>query len=261
MAKTKTLKIQIPTSWEELTNWQLGKIGLAFMTHAPGTVLDIKVLYVLLNIRWYSLTKKIKARKLLKAIALSELKKHYQWVYNESSRQTFTPYFRSDFTKYNSPKPRLSNLTIAEFATAEDLLLGFLRTKETEYLTYLTAVLFSTETRGKRTLFDKDVLDRKAEKFKHLSYSDLAGIFMSYIGARRNMMEKFPNVFASKKNTNKTPSLPKSSYLGKVITKFSGDKFGTFKETQKTNVYIFLQFYEDLIVETSKTTNNGKSKI
>ena len=237
-----TINITIPTSWNDLTDRQLKKLAGIFHSK-KNTIQDVLVLFTLLNVRWWQFRKTFKVGRILKNVGLTELKKHYSFLYEKQERTKFITSFKVKDKLLFSPNERITNLTVDEFAHAEDLFLGWHKTKDIEYLQYLTAVLYRELTGySKRTPFDKTELEERATALSKTDKTIFLATAMTYQGCREYLYTQFPKVFPK---TTKKQNTPKSSGFGKLILHESGKKFGTHNETKSTNVYTFLSEFEE----------------
>lgn len=145
----------------------------------------------------------------------------------------------------HAPADRITNLTVNEFAHADDLYLGWFKTKDFEYLQYLAAVLYrELDANGKRVVFDKTELDARAQQWKKIDKPTLLAIALSYQGCRSYLTAQFPIVFPKPTPNNKSKT-PRNSGFGKLVLYMSGGKFGTHNETKNTNIYTFLSEFEE----------------
>ncbi|WP_340074558.1 hypothetical protein [Leptobacterium sp. I13] len=238
-----TINLTIPEQWNDLNARQLKKIAGYFHSGISGVLMDCLVFVALLDVRWWELWKKYKALKTINHVGLSELKKHYSWLQNTLSLTTFIPAIKAKGKIFLAPAARITNLTVEEFAVAEDLFFGWFNSKDIEYLYYLAAVLYREPDKdGKRMPFDKTELDARANALRKTDRCTLLAILLSYQGCRAYLTAQFPLVFPKPKGNVK---LPKSSGFGKLVLHASGGKFGTHNETKNTNVYTFLGEFEE----------------
>ena len=237
-----TININIPTNWNDLTERQLKKLASIF--HAKkNAIQDVLVFFTLLNIRWWQFFKAYKAGKVLKNVPISELKTHYSFIYEKQERTKFIKSIRTKNKQLFAPNERITNLNVDEFAHAEDLYLGWHKTKDIEYLQYLTAVLYrEKDEKGKRLLFDKTELEERAKALSKINKPILLATAITYQGCREYLYTQFPVVFPKTTKKQKTPN---SSGFGKLILHLSGAKFGSHNETKTTNVYTFLSEFEE----------------
>ncbi|ALU74741.1 hypothetical protein AUW17_05410 [Tenacibaculum dicentrarchi] len=247
--------INIPTSWNELSDYQLKRIA-NIMYLDSSKLKDVKIFFTLLNIRWWNFLKKKTARIILRNVSLSELKKHYSFIYENQKRTNFIKSFKVKNKTFYAPGDRINNLTVDEFSHAEDLYLGWMRTQNIEFLHYLTAVLYRVKgnylavilcwikgENRKRIPFDKTTLESDAKIISKADKNRFYATLATYQGCREYLYSQFPIVFP--KSTSKNPKVPNSSGFGKLALHLSGNKFGTHQETISTNIYVFLSEFEE----------------
>lgn len=238
------IKLNIPNSWNELNDKQLKKIAVCAHANLPGLMFEYHVFKILLNIKWWQLKKRRSFNKVLNQVSLASLKAHYNWLFSQVTLTRFIPKIKIDNITYHAPANRINDLTIDEFAHADDSFLGWYHKKDFEYLHYLAAVLYrEVDANGKRLAFDKNILEVRAKAFAQLDKGSLLAILMSYQGCRNYVISKFKIVFPPLKKENQNTT--KSSGFGKLILHLSGGKFGTHNETKNTNIYTFLSDFEE----------------
>jgi hypothetical protein len=238
-----TINLKMPESWNDLNVRQLKKIAGYFHSNLSGVLFEYKIFLTLLNIRWWQFLKKRKAIKTIKNVGFSSLKEHYNWLHSNINLTTFIPTIKIKSKVLQAPSDRITNLTVNEFAHADDLHLGWFNTQDFEYLHYLAAVLYrELDENGKRIPFDKTELEERAKQLSKLDKKTLLAISLSYQGSRSYLIAQFPVVFPKPKEKNKAP---KNSGFGKLVLHLSGGKFGTHNETKNTNIYTFLSEFEE----------------
>ena len=237
-----TINLTIPTTWNDLSDNQLKRLAGVFHSK-KNKIQDVLVFFTLLNIKWWQFRKAYKASIVLKNVGISELKKHYNFIYKKQERTKFISCFKIKNKQLFAPNERITNLTVDEFAHAEDLYLGWHKTKDIEYLQYLTAVLYrEKDTKGKRLVFDKTELEERAKALRKTDKNIFLATALTYQGCREYLYTQFPKVFPV---NNKKQQAPNSSGFGKLILHLSGAKFGAHNETKNTNVYTFLSEFEE----------------
>ena len=230
------IQFTIPKSWNELSDSQFKQLAKLLLSEKKGLHFDLKCLRILLNIRWYQVSKRLKLVYVLSQIPLKELKKHYEFIYTANDRTIFLEKLNGFF----SPLNKLTNLTVDEFSVADDLHIKWRETGNKEYLIYLAAVLYS-ETKQPRAYFDKNNLPEKIKHFQKLSIEELHSVELAYFGCKSNLVKRYPYAFpkGTKKVTN-------SKYgFSKVILQMAGGKFGNHEQTKSTNIYTFLEEFNE----------------
>jgi len=238
-----TINLKIPASWNALNDRQLKELAKVCHAKHSGVVLEYKLFIILLDIRFWELKKRWKAVKTIGQVGFSTLKQSYNWLNNELNVTRFISKLRVNGQNLYAPSQRITNLTVNEFAHADDLYLGWHNTKDFEYLQYLAAVLYrEKDASGKRPIFDKTELELRAKKLSRLNTKTLLAIGLSYQGCRLYLVSQFPLVFPKSTQQKRTP---RNSGFGKLVLHLSGGKFGTHNETKNTNVYTFLEDFQE----------------
>lgn len=250
----KTIKITLPKSWNELSNGQLERIALLFYSMKPCAGFDLKILFILLDLKWFQFIEKTKVRIVLWNIPMSEIRKNYDFIYSKNDRTVFSKFFKLKKipkSVFYSCQDRLANFTAEEFSVADDLHIKWRETKNLEYLHYLAAVIY-TKTITRRT-FDKNELHQGALLFKKLPLAKLLAMEIAYFGCKNHLVKRFPRVFPAGVPSG---SKIKSNYgFGKIILSMAKGDLSKLETIKRVNIYSFLeQFEEDL-----KTSSKQKS--
>ena len=238
-----TIHIDIPSSWNDLSDRQLKKIAHYLHSYSKKH-LDYLILLALFDLKFWKLKKVYKVVRIIKNVGITELKKHYSWLYEAMNRTRFIKKIKVENEILHAPADRLNDMTIDEFAHLDDLYLGFHRTKDIEYLYFLTAILYrELDVEGKRVSFDKTELEERAKAIRRIKSKTLLAILLCYQGSREYLINQFPFVFPNNPESNKKNK--QTSGFGKLILHLSGGKFGTHNETKNTNVYTFLSDFSE----------------
>jgi len=235
------IQLNIPTTWNQLSPNTLKKIAWYFHTNKKGKELDLLIYFAVLNIRWWQFKKVFNAVRLLKVVTITELKKHYSYVYKKLDLTTFIKIIKVKKYKLYAPGDRLHNISIDEFANCEDLHFQYIQSNNIDYLNYLTAVLYRKKINDEKISFNKNNLTEHAKLINKVSKKTLVAIALSYKGSSLEIQSYYPYVFkkvaVTKSNVSSKPALPG---LGKLIQQMAGGKFGNLQETKQTNVHDFL---------------------
>lgn len=245
------INLTIPTSWNDLTANQVKKIAGILSNNTSGKKLDLLVFLTLLNLKWYQVKKWFQVIWVLKQVPLSKLKEHFSFIYTQTDLTNFIPMIRCGDHLYFSPAKRMHDITINEFATADDLYLQYAQTKEVEYLRYLTAVLYyEIDSRGDKIPFNKSTLDKKVQHFAKLNRHTLLAIGLIYHGCRNEIVSKYTVVFP-KKNTLSAAKQKKvqTSGLGNLISALTDGKIYHLETVKNTNVHDFLSDYQNKLIQ------------
>lgn len=252
------ITLHTPQTWNELSTAQLCKIASLLNKKMKPKYFDIMVFFTLLNVKWYQLLKFRKVFIVLRYVSISTLKKHFLFIYNKTDLTNFIPVLKIKGNTLNAPAPRMHNITIDEFATADDLYLKFSQTQNIEYLRYLAAVLYyETDDKGKKLGFDKDSLDLKVEKLAKIKDPVLLAIGLSYQGSRTEIVSKYKVIFPEKNKVNKTKKKKKleTSGLGNIISSLTDGKIYFLQTVKNTNVHDFLADYQNKLIKSKKNAS------
>ncbi len=248
--------ITTPTTWNELSNRQLKKTARLLFSGKSGGVFDLCLFKILVDLRWYRFGLKKKVKTVLKNILVTDLKQFYPQFYSPTPSLTkFIPKVRVGLTYYYSPRDRLSNISIEEFAAADDFFKGAMLyyekepKKAYEYMLLLMAVLYTDTKNPVRPSLKRASLEAKAEKLKRLDTSYVQACFLSFMGCKAHMtsLEVYASIFP------KTKSKAKGGSIYDLILSLAGKIFGDYQNTCNTSMYTFLDYY-------SKEIKNQKKK-
>jgi hypothetical protein len=250
---SKTIKITLPKSWNELSHRQLERIAFLFHTIKPSASFDLKILYILLDVKWFQFIEKAKIRIVLWNIPMSEIRKNYDFIYSKNDRTAFAKFLKLKVSTTKSKvvyscQDRLANLTADEFSVADDLHIKWRETKNVEYLHYLAAILYTKTTTRKE--FDKNALHESALLFKKVPIAKLLAIEITYFGCKNHLVKRFPKVFPA-------PVLgvqkPKKNYgFGKIILAMTKGDLSKLETIKRVNIYAFLEQFEEDLINASK---------
>jgi hypothetical protein len=151
--------------------------------------------------------------------------------------------------RFIGPQNRLSTSTIQEFRLAEKYYLLYQASQNENYIDLLIATLYrpkglSEEQRDYRIQLTELLVDKNGQKMRRLSKTVRAAIVFNYEGCRNFIFAKYPTIFKPSAGGKKSTTIPDLEGLIKTV---AGGKFGTFKETNDTGLYLFLDHLADEI--------------
>ncbi|KAA5532819.1 hypothetical protein [Paenimyroides baculatum] len=234
-----TIDINIPDTWNLLTDDQLKRIAKA--QNLKGDLFDLAVWLILNNAHKYNFVKKHKLKAVLQLVPLSELKTHYKFIYEDVKREKFI-----DLVGYKKPLDRLFDFSIERFSYADGLFNKFLETNDYNYLQHLTAVLYLK----KNEVFNWDLQNQRAKRFKRLPKHILIAVHLCYSGCKNHLVKKYPKVYP-KVISQQKKSNGNHSFLD-VVLSMSGQKFGTYNETKATRLHTFMSEFTNTIITQEK---------
>lgn len=235
------ININIPQSWNELTDKQLG--GIAELLYVQGDLFNFSVFFILNDVRWWQFYKAFKIKMILKNVGISELVTHFSFIYKEQNRTVFP-----NLKGYDKPMDRFINLTIEEYAVADDLNNLYLRTKDRKYLVALCAVLYKKP--GER--YDHLKLNHHSKRFKRMPARFLLSVHIAFNGCKNNLVGRYQKVYPKVAVAPKVSAGGKSAGFLDVVLKKSGQKFGTYEETKRTNLFTFMSDFEESLIQQEK---------
>ena len=241
------IKIKIPKSWNELSDSQFLQLAKLVYSGKTGILFDLKCLRILYNVRWFQFGKRMKLTYILSQITMKELKKHFDFIYKSNDRTIFP----DKINGYFAPLNKITNLTAEEFSVADDLHIKWRETKNKDCLIYLAAVLYS-KSKQPREVFDKNNLPDKVKHLQKVPLPILLCVELAYFGCKNNLVKRFPKAFP--KGAKKVSG---SKYgFGKVILEMAGGKFGNHEQTKTTNIYTFLEEFEQNLKNAKDAQKN-----
>lgn len=241
------INLNIPASWNELNQKQFERIVLLFSIAEPSLMRDIKLLKILFDIKWYQIKKRANFYYFLTQVPYSEWILHIEFLLKENNRTHFVPVIKVGNKEYFAPADRIQNLDAEEYAVADDLHIRYRDTKNPEYLPYLFHVLY-TETED-RPIFDKNKLEKQINP--DIPMEVLLITELTYFGCKNYIANKFKKAFP--KPTKKETGTRKG--FGKVIQAMAKGDLSKLPTIERTNIYKFLQQFQDDIEEYNKQKN------
>lgn len=238
------IKINIPASWNELSQKQFERIVLLFSTAEPSLVRDIKLLKILSNAKWWQFRKKAQLKLFLLDVPPSEWYQYIKFLLEENNRTKFVQTIKVGKKNYYAPADRIQDLTAEEFAVADDLHIRYRETQNIDYLKYLFHVLYS-ETE-ERKIFDKNKLEKQINP--KIPVEVLLITELTYFGCKNHIVNKFKKAFPK---SNKKESGTRKGF-GKIIQSMAKGDLSKMPTIERTNIYKFLQQFQDDIEEYNK---------
>lgn len=161
-----------------------------------------------------------------------------KWLIPKISAKTFTWY---------GPKNKLANLTGEEFIYTESVYQRYLSTRDRKYLVSLLVILYRPKRWfGSRFAFNPNKLAAAEKTAGKLPAYLLNAVALNYAGCRNLIIEKHPDIW-KRYRADEHPDHPPQKDAAKntdwsgIILDLSGDKFGTWQQTVKTEIWILLK--------------------
>lgn len=241
------INLNIPKSWNELTDKQMKNIGKIF--HKKGEVFDLTCWLILNDVKAYQFRRLQQLKTVMQLVTMTELKKHFSFIYEKNDRHKFI-----EFKGYQKPQDRIFNLTIEEYAVADDLNNKYLETGDLNFLRHLVAVLYK-KPNEKYNIIKQN---QRAKRFRFLKGYELLAVHITWNGCKEYITKRFPKVYPKVKAVQGKGKNQKG-FLD-VVLQLSGGKFGTYQETKNELVYTFLAEFENTIINQEIWKEKSRTK-
>ncbi|SDE79489.1 hypothetical protein [Riemerella columbipharyngis] len=238
------MKIVVPASWEELTNFQQKAI-IQIINEVNSDDFSssyLKIVQVLL-MKKHTLWQYLRMRCILRKVSISAFEPAVKFLQEKPKLYTF-PKIKGVL----EPAPRIGDLTIEQFSLCDTLLYRYNEKKQEVYLRQLVACLYRLPD-GR---FDKNKLPEVAKLTDKISLQDAIRIGFIFSAIRIYIADAYPTIFINKKpeedqslrpvfSTNKT-----FTPFSQIIVMMAADELrllGNLRECQSTLVYDFLNAF------------------
>lgn len=228
-----------PSKWDEVSARDLLTIAKVTAVQDKSRVFNDLLICYLFNIP-KSVYKQLKPGERYELSAL------VKWISQKNTIQKWLlSAVRIGSVKLYGPKHRLANITAEEFMYCEAAYERWLHTGKNEYLDTLFAVLyrrkwfFSTY----RQKFNSDKLQKHEARAAKLKNFVKKAVALNYAGCRNLIIDKHKYIWTKaqehSKETNAGNKQPVTNW-GAIILDLAGDKFGTYDQTLRTNIWLVL---------------------
>lgn len=199
----RTINIQVPTKWKELTNKQLlfvaklflsefANVQFRFLTHALVKFGNVKIKKILIGA--YRLKLKKEKPFIISTSKMVSVVSSLQWILDEVTEL-------HPLKQIRKAKPvhyRLYKTKFIQFLTAENFYVAYTDTKKEEYLNALIATLYQRP--GK--VFNDNLVKKRARYFKYVSLYKKYTAYLWYSGFRWYVAQECPNMFEGDSSGN-----------------------------------------------------------
>lgn len=247
--------ITVPSTWNELTLPQLLYIAEYWeawtkLQQINESLIKAKALLVIELMSDNTPANKARRVEYFKMASNEDLYELCQLVNFVFEKNTLTTnhikHISCKGVKYFGPPDKLNGLKAEEFSFSDGLYMQYHKTKEIRFLEAMIAVLYrpGNEKKGDdpRMKFDKNLHTANLMAARKLSYAEKQAILLFYIGSRTAIAERNPHIFT--KGGAETQA-SNSTWID-VILAMSGTKFGNFRETCDTEIYLIFKELENL---------------
>lgn len=230
------LKYTGPDGWSDLTEQ-----GLLHLARLQPFLANERAKFLLLA-RLFDVP--LKYFLLLKKAQMIQIESLLDWVFTKNRLKKWLierVLVRGEV--FFGPQNGLSNLTAEEFIYTEAAFERYLQSEKDEHLHQLFAVLYRKGHwwSGKRLTFDRNNLEKNIHATKSVQLFVKRAVMLNYAGCRNFMIASHPHIWkqAMQDKLNEK-SGPTFTSWAAIFMNLAGDKFGTYAQTLKTDVWLVL---------------------
>ncbi len=257
----KIKNITVPTSWNELNEWQLHEIA-HLLNHADPK--DFSETYVQMVLRCYqnsnSYSDVRQFKKIVNEVPISELEKHVTFL-----RDSMEFYKFPEIDGLIKPSDRIENITIRQFSTIDTFFHFWNNDRSEINLKRLVATLYR-----KNEKFDDLDLVEVSKITDKIPMKQMEAIALAFLFTRMYIEDRFPIVFPKASEDSEQDKLKpvfhkkenKFVPFDKVIVGMAMDELqplGKKQDADQVRVYEFLGVLsESILFHKAKAAANGK---
>lgn len=245
------MNYRVPTTWKELTEYQLLELSPILIEPQPdpqeAAIQIIQILFTPL-----STPKNHKnTQHLLLNVGYSSLMPYAQFL--SSTPQVF--HF-PQIEGLQKPSKRLGSLSIRQFSITDQLFYNWFSTKKQIYLRQMVASLYTLGD------FSQSKLPQVADITDRCPHKLWLRVALAYISCRHHIINSFPIIFPQKKEPNPENPMPQFSKNQKSYTPFNDviiamsfdnpQPLGNYQIAKNTNLYEFLNILTKSIIRQEK---------
>lgn len=238
----RTVRLNAPSSWNELNSTHLltwSRICLQTVPLQTAKYLAVAGIYQIPT----------EILESLKEPHLLQISHTLAFLFNKNRLSKWLiKSFKYQTKRYYGPDDHLANLSIFEYRCTELCYQSYLKNQDRKSLILLTATLYRPKRKG--TIYDdirEDLSDyevnRRVKRFKKLHPEILHAILINYEGCRNLLMHQYAEVFSTKTRDDHA----NVSDLQYLIESLAGAPFGSFSETEKTNLHRFFRYLVKMV--------------
>lgn len=182
----------------------------------------------------------------LKRYQVMQLEPLVDWVSSRNMlNRWLLPRLKIAEHRFYGPKNRLANITIEEFTYTEAAYERYENTSDTDYLDTLVAVLYRKKAwfRGRRK-FNPAKLEAGEKLARQLPRYVKLAVAINYAGCRNFIIAKHPHIWVPTEAKADTPAPGAPTNWTQLVLNLSGDKFGTYNQTQQMNLWLVLADFQ-----------------
>ena len=250
------MKIEIPSSWQELNEWQLGEIVDLYLNHNPE---DFEKAYTQMVFILFQKKKELwtylKLRKLLRNIPLSTLMEYGKFLLEPPVLHSF-PEIRG----LKKPADRLGDLSIKQFSFMDQFYYLWKENNSEQMLRALAASIYRLGNE-----FDEQNLPKIALITDKLTRKQRQVIGFTYMSCYHHLTEQFPVVYPPNKETEAPPKQPYKKHIpfSEVIISVAMNEMqplGNLHESNHTRIYEFMNVFSKILIHNEKMRKTYEKK-
>jgi hypothetical protein len=225
-----------PSKWEEVKAKDLLQISLA-----TGIQDKSKRFREILTCRMYNIPQALYFK--LRPGQQVQLSHTLNWIFAKNAISNWLMgAVKVGKVKLFGPKHRLADLTIEEFMYTEAAYERWLQSSKTEYLDTLFAVLYRRKIFFSlyRRKFDARHLAKQEVRATRLKNYVKKAVALNYSGCRNFIIDRHPNIWKAAADSLEKKDGHTLTNWAAIILDLAGDKFGTYEQTLKSNLWIVL---------------------
>lgn len=231
---------KLPEKWEELTSEQyLTVIELLFGAD-DDTVMKLQLFFsfckltpaAIFKLQKGNAEEKEKKQLAFAAQLVEEVLPCFDFIFHDAFTKNLLPEVKAHGQVHYGPKDKLLDITGEEIKYCEYLSAMYEDDKEhTDFLVQLAAVLYRRKENGQKMSFNKNTLERDAERMCDLSSTQLQAIYLFYRSCWSFHAEQNPNVFKPGEKGETDPAAWRS-----ILRAMAGDKRGTVAQVEQLDI-------------------------
>lgn len=241
MGDGQEVRLSAPSHWNELTSTHLltwSRICLQAVPLQTAQYLAVAGMYRI----------PMEILKKLKEAHLIQISQTLAFLFKKNCLSKWViKSFSYRAKRYYGPEDHLANLSIFEYRCTELCYQSYLKNQDKKSLVLLVATLYRPKRKGviqddvREDLSDYQV-SRRAKRFKKLHPEIVHAILLNYEGCRNLLMHQYGAAFSTK-----APEDIAVFDLQELIESIAGGAFGSFAETEKTNLHRFFRYLVKMV--------------
>lgn len=238
------MKINVPTSWQELNAWQLQEIVHLFLQTDKFEQNFPEMIFILFrkNNSW---RERFRLWKLVRQIPFSQLQEYGRFLLEPPKLHTFP-----EIPGVLKPADRLANLSIVQYSFMDQFYHAWAKEPS-----HVNALRLAASVYRIRTEFDDQDIPEVARILSGLDVKQLQVIAFSYMSCYRHIADTYPVVFPKPKTqpgeVKKPAKPPRYVPFYEVIVSMSMEELkplGNLHQCNRTRIYEFMNVFSKIII-------------